>query len=215
VDLGTTPKSYRQKVAVQNGDGVLTAKTTWKDSRVKIIADATRTYIVSSVGLVNRFTEWGTLGSGASGELGYDGLDYTFGTFTTIQGNFKLYGCKLSNFQAVANNSRIFLHPNIAGTYTEIYDTEVLSGGGTLSCGFNGFQVNKMRRVRFESLGVGVNGRMIGFDCPDSDTIRFHFPAGQYKIDTGGYVRIGNPVFVGAGSAALPADHHCRSRACS
>jgi len=200
VDLGTTPKSYRAKVSVQNGDGALTGTTTWKGTRSSVFFDTGKTYLVNATGLINRFTEWGTKATGASGDvIGYDGLNVFFGTNPTFNGNFKLYGCKLTNVNAAAATSRIFLTPTAVGAFAEIIDTPIFTLAGTQAFGIsNAVGIDVMRRINSVGLGSGaVNGHVVQFNCPDSEDMAFYWPNGDYKISTGGYVRIAEPKFIG------------------
>lgn len=209
VDLGTSPKSYRAKVSVQNGDGALTAATTWKGTRSKVIFDNGKTYLVSATGLVNRFTEWGTLATGANGgPIGYDGLDVTFGTNPTLQGNMKFYGCKLSNLNAAAATSRVFVLPGTLLGFSEIVDTEVFTALGTQAFGASAGGINRIRRLTSSGLGAGLNGHIVQFNCTDADGITFYWPNGDRKISSGGYIRVGNPNFIGP-SPVQNADSHC------
>jgi hypothetical protein len=206
VDLGTPlVRSYRSLVTVQSGDGVGTNVTTWQDTRIRIMWDSGRTYLTSSVGQSNRWTKWGTLATGANGEpIGYDGVVADFGTnpgsANGLLGNAQLYGCQLNNYNAAAASSRVFLQPGFAGATYDIVDCNVFSLAGTQSYGSSTSQVARMKRVQAVSLGAGTNGRIVQFNCPDSDRVSFYFPNGDYKMNTGGYVRLAYPNFIGPSS---------------
>jgi hypothetical protein len=200
VDLGTTPKSYRVKVNLRNGDGTLTDKTTWKGTRSSVFFDTGKTYLVSAVGITNRYTEFGLKATSASGEImGYDGLTVFFGTNPTLQGNMKFYGSYLANVNGTAASSRVFILPAAAVT-TELVDLDVFTQAGTQAFGTEAFPITLMRRVNAAGLGSALNGRIVQFNCQDADFISFYFPNGQTKVSTAGYVRIGNPQFIGPSS---------------
>jgi len=197
IDNLTNPPSYKAKCFVENGDGVGTAKTTWKGTRSTVHFDPGFTYQVNATGRVNRYTEWGTIIEGADGEpVGYDGLEVFFGAATTIGGNFRLGGCDLRNYQAAAAGT-IFLLPTTAGIeVAEAIDTDCYSGG-TQAFGNATQPMTRLRRLTAVGFGAGTSGRVVQFNCLDADTPTFHFPNGNAKIDTGGLVIIRNPRFIG------------------
>jgi len=202
VALGTTPQTYRAKVSVQNGDGVLGAATSWKDTRGAVFFDTGRTYIVNATGLGNRLTEWGSVLIGATGEpLGYDGMTVYFGTNPTLQGVLKFYGCSLANINPTATLARILITPNVVGTASELIDSSVFTLG-TQAYGSNTGEMARIRRLTAAGTGSGVNGRIVQFNCPDADEVVMFFPNGIQKINTGGYVRIGHPTFLGPSTTA-------------
>lgn len=208
VDLGTFGrKAYRGKVTVQNGDGAGVATTTWKDTRVDVYFDNTKTYLISSTGLANRYTEFGLLATSANGEpIGYDGCHLYCGANpfgAANAANFKLYDSSIENYNATAATSRVLLAPNVVGAVTDIVDTKVFTLAGTQAFGIGGITagiLGRARRINSIGLGAGIQGHIVQWNCPDADHINFYWPNGDKKLNTGGYVRIANPDFFGPSS---------------
>ena len=211
IDLGTTPKSYRCTVDLQNGDGALSDTTTWKETTSTVYFDVGKTYIVHVTGQINRFAEFGILATGADGSpLGYNGINAYFGITPKLSsglaqwgGNMKFYGCYLANNHATPGSSRMNFAPSVGGV-SDMVDTTVFTLGGFQGYGnTSGSQIDRMIRVNSASLATGgINGHIIQFTCADAEDINLFWPNGDYKISTGGYIVIEDANFIGPSTLA-------------
>ena len=202
------PDTYQAKCFIQNGDGVGSAKTTWKGTKSVIKFDPGFTVRTHATGRVNRWYDWGTLtqdpftSPAIYGEnpVGYDGLVVHFAASTTIDGNFKLYGCDLRNYQT-GTAGRIFLAPGVAGTFADVVDTDVLASN-TMQYGNGTKSIDRLRRLTSVNLGAGSAGRIIQFNVDDGDTVTIAAPFADYMIKTGGRIKCANMRFIGPTTTA-------------
>ena len=193
VDLGTTPKTYRGKVSVTNGDGVGTSTTTLKDSNCTVIFDAGKTYSVSSTGRSNRFTEFGVKVSGTKSS-GRSGVRLSLGSGTlNIQGNGKFYG---SILEAVA---LLTVAPGASGLTYELYNC-LLSAGTSISLGNASGAVPTAYNV--DMIGAsGAAAAVTNFNVTTAEriTIGLNSP-GLRHIQSGSLIQAKDMVLIGVAS---------------
>ena len=214
-------RAYFFYVNLQRGDGVGTTATTIKDSRCIVVFvgpgnaisnNLAKTYLTSAVGQANAMTEWGLLATSASGEpIGYDGVHAVFGTnpggASGILGNIKLYGCRLENYNATAANSRVFINPGFMPNVSDIVDTLVftLAGLQSFGLGSSGITIGRIKRLQSVGLGAVTAGHLVNFFADFNtppDGCSFYWPNGDAKINTGTYVVMANPLFIGPSQTA-------------
>jgi hypothetical protein len=196
IDLGVSPPVYKALVSVQSGDGIGTTKTTIRDFNESVVRFASGKTFLSN--LTGRDTRWWIFGSkitGASGEdMGVKGSVISAGTNLILSGNVKVYGSKLSAPSCI-------ILPGFASNDSEVLDSQLHATSG-LGCGGTTGGVAKIRRLTMYSSGSGGAARVVQFQSDDADVITIAAPGGQYKVNTGGLVRMRRATFVGPSSVA-------------
>jgi PKD repeat protein len=155
--FGLIPR-YWFHVSIQNGDGVGTVATTFKASRSVLTFDATKTMKVSSVGLANRFWEFGFLQETVPGDpLGYDGIDLTVGAAMTLDGNIKIYGTKM---RVIGANLPLIIRRNSTSEQGDIVGLTIdqLATGtpSAISIGSNGVPMARCHHFYPNVLGAAT-----------------------------------------------------------
>jgi hypothetical protein len=195
-DLGTTPRSYRSRVTLTNGEttGLSTLTTTLTESDCFIVFDATRTYSVQTAGRANRFTNFGILVDGTR-DSARQGVSAVFGTATTIQGNATLYGCKFKS-----QVGAITLSPGTTGLSYQIINCIVESIAQAVSLGVAATgNVNIVYNVDVTGGSVAA-GAIANFGADSAERITVSLnPAGTYHFRTNSIFSAKDVVLIGIG----------------
>lgn len=192
INLGTNIPSYKFRASVQNGDGVGTATTTFELTNVRVMFDATKTYLVNATGRANRWTKFGTKVQGAAGKpSGKNGVVLDVSANTSITGNILIYG------SLIRSTGVLTINPAATGLTSEVINT-ILEATGNVSLGSGGFPIQVAYNVDIVLNGSAVV-LLLGIAAAERLTISAG-PSSPYCFNTGtgGSVRflilIGTPL---------------------
>jgi len=179
-------------VTIQNGDGVSTLPTSFKDQDAVVIWIDGKTHIVSNVGLSNRSTEYGIEVVGAIGKpTGRNGVDCYYGLAPTLRGTSKMFGSK----QRAKGN--LIWQPGAVGLPSRLINV-LAEATGVLGLGTGAGELQKTFNMDMVSTAVSGNG-CTQFNVDDAARMTISAPNTVGRpIGTGGTVRCRDLVTIGS-----------------